>query len=193
LPPPPALTAWCDWLRARGQADAAERCARYGERSRLGLKLDLPGPVGETNTYSLHPKGALLCVPSTAFGLLAQVGAALATGNAARVCAPPALRTAAVAGDLPAALRGCVAFAERRADAAGACAAALFEGGGDALRGLCRDLAGLPGPIRPVFAASAAGLRDGAEDYPLEFLLDERSVSANTAAAGGNASLMAIG
>jgi RHH-type proline utilization regulon transcriptional repressor/proline dehydrogenase/delta 1-pyrroline-5-carboxylate dehydrogenase len=58
---------------------------------------------------------------------------------------------------------------------------------------LCRDLAALPGPIRPVFAASPAGLSDGLDDYPLAFLLEERSVSANTAAAGGNASLMAIG
>ncbi|OYV81270.1 MAG: delta 1-pyrroline-5-carboxylate dehydrogenase, partial [Acidiphilium sp. 21-68-69] len=30
-------------------------------------------------------------------------------------------------------------------------------------------------------------------DYPLEFLLEEQSVSVNTAAAGGNASLMSIG
>jgi hypothetical protein len=42
-------------------------------------------------------------------------------------------------------------------------------------------------------AAALAGLRAGTEDYALEFLLEERSVSANTAAAGGNASLMAIG
>jgi RHH-type proline utilization regulon transcriptional repressor/proline dehydrogenase/delta 1-pyrroline-5-carboxylate dehydrogenase len=189
--PPPALAAWCDWLEVRGQAEAAERCARYGERSRLGLRLDLPGPVGEANTYSLGSKGTLLCVPSTEFGLFVQVGAALATGNTALVLAPPALR-AALAGDLPAGLRGRLAMAEG-GDAAGGCAAALFEGEGDALRDLCRDLAELPGPIRPVFAAAAAGLRAGTEDYPLEFLLEERSISANTAAAGGNASLMAIG
>jgi RHH-type proline utilization regulon transcriptional repressor/proline dehydrogenase/delta 1-pyrroline-5-carboxylate dehydrogenase len=189
-PPPPALAAWRDWLASRGQVEAAERCARYAERSRLWLRLDLPGPVGEANTYSLRPKGALLCVPSTEFGLLAQVGAALATGNAARVCAPPALRTV-LADGLPAGLRARVALVEAR-DATG-CAAALFEGDSDALRGLCSDVSGLPGPIRPVLAAAPAALRAGTEDYPLEFLLEERSVSTNTAAAGGNASLMAIG
>ena len=39
------------------------------------------------------------------------------------------------------------------------------------------------GPIVPVHVAP----------YPLEFLVDEVSLSVNTAAAGGNASLMTIG
>ena len=190
--PPPALAAWCEWLKARGQAEAAERCARYGERSRLGLRLELPGPVGEANTYSLRPKGSLLCVPSTEFGVFAQVGAALATGNAALVCAPPALR-AALAHGLPAGVRERVVLVQGEGRDPAGCAAALFEGEGDAERDVGREVAGLPGPIRPVFAAAPAGLRAGTEDYALEFLLEERSVSANTAAAGGNASLMAIG
>ena len=41
--------------------------------------------------------------------------------------------------------------------------------------------------------AAPAALRAGAEEYPLDLLLEERCVSVNTAAAGGNASLMAIG
>jgi RHH-type proline utilization regulon transcriptional repressor/proline dehydrogenase/delta 1-pyrroline-5-carboxylate dehydrogenase len=188
--PPPSAVVWCDWLKALGHAEAAERCAFYAERSRLGLRLDLPGPVGEANTYFLRPKGTLLCVPSTEFGLLVQVGAALATGNAARVFAASALQ-AVLPDDLPADLRARVALAESR-DATG-CAAVLFEGDADALRGLCREVAALPGPIRPVFAAAPAFLRAGTGNYPSEFLLEERSVSANTAAAGGNASLMAIG
>ena len=73
------------------------------------------------------------------------------------------------------------------------CAAVLFEGDRDALRALARDVAALPGPIRPIFASSPGGLRTGEEELSLEFLLDERSVSTNTAAAGGNAGLMAIG
>jgi RHH-type proline utilization regulon transcriptional repressor/proline dehydrogenase/delta 1-pyrroline-5-carboxylate dehydrogenase len=36
-------------------------------------------------------------------------------------------------------------------------------------------------------------LANGDEDYALERLLTERSVSVNTAAAGGNANLMTIG
>jgi RHH-type proline utilization regulon transcriptional repressor/proline dehydrogenase/delta 1-pyrroline-5-carboxylate dehydrogenase len=154
------------------------------------LKLDLPGPVGEANTYSLRPKGPVLCVPATEFGLLVQVGAALATGNAARVFAPSA-SLAGFADALPAELRPSVAIVGSRT--ASGCVAALFEGGSESLRGLVHEVAELHGPIRPVFAVMPDPLRVGTEDYPLEFLLEERSVSTNTAAAGGNASLMAIG
>ena len=60
----------------------------------------------------------------------------------------------------------------------------LFEGDADALRDLARHVAALDGPVRPI-------LRVG--DQPLDLLLAERSTSTNTAAAGGNASLMTIG
>jgi RHH-type proline utilization regulon transcriptional repressor/proline dehydrogenase/delta 1-pyrroline-5-carboxylate dehydrogenase len=42
-----------------------------------------------------------------------------------------------------------------------------------------------------VYALPSDGIQ--ASDYPLELLLHEQSVSLNTAAAGGNASLMTIG
>jgi RHH-type proline utilization regulon transcriptional repressor/proline dehydrogenase/delta 1-pyrroline-5-carboxylate dehydrogenase len=61
--------------------------------------------------------------------------------------------------------------------------AALFAGSRDELMALSRQLAERDGPIVPVHVAP----------YPLEFLFDEVSVSVNTAAAGGNASLMTIG
>ena len=66
-------------------------------------------------------------------------------------------------------------------------AAVLFEGDSDTLHQLNRRIAELPGAIVPVFVAAAEG------DYPIEFLLEEKSVSTNTAAAGGNASLMTLG
>ena len=185
----PAAAVWLAWLEAQGKAEAAARCAQYIRRSRLGLRLELPGPVGESNVYSLHPRGAVLCVPTTEFGLLAQVGAALATGNAARVQAP----AAALAG-LPAELRARVAVAESYdAAVAASCAAVLFEGDGDALRELAQEVTGLDGPIRPAFGVAPDALRAGAEDFRLDLLVAERSVSTNTAAAGGNANLMAIG
>ncbi len=61
--------------------------------------------------------------------------------------------------------------------------AALFSGSPDELMALSRRLAERDGPIVPVHAAP----------YPLEFLFDEVALSVNTAAAGGNASLMTIG
>ena len=62
-------------------------------------------------------------------------------------------------------------------------AAALFAGRRDDLLALTRRLAERDGSIVPVHLAP----------YPLEFLVDEVSLSVNTAAAGGNASLMTIG
>jgi RHH-type proline utilization regulon transcriptional repressor/proline dehydrogenase/delta 1-pyrroline-5-carboxylate dehydrogenase len=62
-------------------------------------------------------------------------------------------------------------------------AAALFAGTGDELLALNQRLAARDGPIVPVYV----------EPYPLEFLGNEVSLSVNTAAAGGNASLMTIG
>jgi RHH-type proline utilization regulon transcriptional repressor/proline dehydrogenase/delta 1-pyrroline-5-carboxylate dehydrogenase len=62
-------------------------------------------------------------------------------------------------------------------------AAALFAGSRDELMGLSHRLAERDGPIVPVHVAP----------YPLEFLFDEIALSVNTAAAGGNASLMTIG
>jgi RHH-type proline utilization regulon transcriptional repressor/proline dehydrogenase/delta 1-pyrroline-5-carboxylate dehydrogenase len=62
-------------------------------------------------------------------------------------------------------------------------AAVLFDGGKDELVTLNKRLAARDGPIVPVHV----------KPYPREFLFDEVSLSVNTAAAGGNASLMAIG
>ncbi len=62
-------------------------------------------------------------------------------------------------------------------------AAALFDGTAAELLALGRRLAERDGPIVPVYVPP----------YPLEFLVDEVSLSVNTAAAGGNASLMTIG
>jgi RHH-type proline utilization regulon transcriptional repressor/proline dehydrogenase/delta 1-pyrroline-5-carboxylate dehydrogenase len=69
----------------------------------------------------------------------------------------------------------------------------LFEGDSDELHALIRRVAGRAGPIVNVQGVAAGALDNGQDDYALERLLSERSVSVNTAAAGGNASLMTIG
>lgn len=68
-------------------------------------------------------------------------------------------------------------------EAEGDIAAALFAGSTEDLFQLNKRLAERPGRIVTVHV----------EPYPREVLLDEVSLSINTAAAGGNASLMAIG
>lgn len=185
--PAPAALALRDWLAAQGRGVEAERCAALAARSRVGLEVKLPGPVGEANTYSLHPRGTVLCRPATEFGLWMQLSAALASGNRARVQASPTL-AAALSGP-PDPLRPWIALDETRD--LSACAAVLFEGDSDALRDLGQEVAALDGPILPVLGRTSAALRQA--DYALDMLVLERAVSVNTAAAGGNASLMAIG
>jgi RHH-type proline utilization regulon transcriptional repressor/proline dehydrogenase/delta 1-pyrroline-5-carboxylate dehydrogenase len=61
--------------------------------------------------------------------------------------------------------------------------AVLFDGTAEDLLALGARMAKRDGPIVPIYTAP----------YPPEFLFDEVSLSLNTAAAGGNASLMAVG
>ena len=71
-------------------------------------------------------------------------------------------------------------------------AGVLLEGEGERAREVAMRLARRPGAIVPLQAIASSALADGREDYRLEGLLGETSTSINTAAAGGNASLMAI-
>ena len=70
--------------------------------------------------------------------------------------------------------------------------APLFEGEGEALGQALQRLAARAGPIVRLQALSSSRLAAG-EDYNLAELVEECSIATNVAAAGGNASLMAIG
>ena len=169
------LHAFVDWLEAQGQGEAAACARRQGTGSALGAELVLPGPVGERNVYSLHPRGRILLQPVTALGLTTQMAAVLATGN-----------TGTVEGMvLPAGLPAQVAAAFAGDDAP--LAGVLIEGGAERVAAAVEAMAVLPGAIVPVHAAGEDGLWD------CDRLLEEVSVSVNTTAAGGNASLMMIG
>jgi RHH-type proline utilization regulon transcriptional repressor/proline dehydrogenase/delta 1-pyrroline-5-carboxylate dehydrogenase len=182
--------AYVAWLRAHGHAQEAERCARYAESSLLGAARELPGPVGELNVYSLHERGTMLLVPETETGLLLQLGAVFATGNKAVVAAPGAL--GAILRSLPSELARRVATVANWSEPH-VYAGILAEGNGERLVEVARAAAAWPGPIVPLQGVGRDELASGRKDYALEWLLEERSVSINTAAAGGNASLVAVG
>jgi len=189
-PADPALAALASWLEARGlgaDAAAARACAA---RSALGLRQELAGPVGERNIYVLQPRGRILLVPETPTGLLRQLSAALATGNTV------AIDTASGHGETLAGVPDCVAGRIRwTADwaADGPFAGALVEGDAPTVRARTQRIAALPGPLVPVQAATSAEMARDGEALCLTWLLEEVTLSTNTAAAGGNASLMAIG
>jgi len=188
--PPAIAETYAAWLAAEGRAAEAEHCRRYLATSLAGAIKELAGPVGERNTYVIQPRGTVASLAQTETGLLLQIGAALATGNKVLIQATPALKK--LATRLPTALKGWASVVEDWTTA-GPVAAVLFEGDSDALKAVNQQAAALPGPIVPVYGVDRDSLAGGTEDYPLEWLVSERSISTNTAAAGGNASLMTIG
>ncbi|HKM60855.1 MAG TPA: L-glutamate gamma-semialdehyde dehydrogenase [Acidisphaera sp.] len=188
-PPPPddparARPAELAALRAclqRLPIDAAARTAveaamaRDHARSLLGRRITLPGPTGETNTLTFEPRGTVACLAADLSSLLPQLFAAFATGNRVVLTDTPDVRT----------LKTVFPAVTIAADPlAGAVDAVLAEAVSATLR---RRLAERDGPILPLIVAGPEG------SYDLRRLVAEKTVSVNTTAAGGNASLMALG
>ena len=186
----PALRDFATWLGQRGHNDDADAARELGALSALGLVKELPGPVGERNVYSLHPRGRVLLVPQTAKGLFRQMAAALAAGNAVVIDTASGLSESL--GGLPPSVGARVTWSgDWEAD--GPFAGALVEGDSALVRAVNARIAKLVGPLVLVQAASSAELAADTGVYCLSWLVEEVSMSVNTAAAGGNASLMTIG
>ncbi|QRM57324.1 trifunctional transcriptional regulator/proline dehydrogenase/L-glutamate gamma-semialdehyde dehydrogenase [Sinorhizobium sp. BG8] len=175
---------YCAWLKAGKHSDAAKRCADYAAESALDVSMELPGPVGETNVYALHPRGKVLALAEEPQELLSQIGAIIATGNTAVVDAANPAREALKG--LPSEVARLIETAKDWKTAEDL-TAALFSGSESDLIEVNKALAERAGAIVPVYPRLAE------TDYPLLRLLEERSISTNTAAAGGNANLMTIG
>lgn len=172
--------SYLNWLVREGHAAAAEKCRAAIARSPLGFSAEMPGLVGERNLYALLPRGDIFCRPQTQEGLMIQLAAVFATGN--RAVIDREMPHAAVIKGLPPEVRARISVGEESV-----AAAVLFEGDGDALCRLAQVIAERAQTVLPIHTADAGG------NYPLHWLLAERSISTNTAAAGGNASLMSIG
>ncbi|MDN5844123.1 MAG: trifunctional transcriptional regulator/proline dehydrogenase/L-glutamate gamma-semialdehyde dehydrogenase, partial [Alcaligenaceae bacterium] len=170
-------------LLARGPGGLPIACA-IGDEAGL---VTLPGPTGESNTYHLKPRGTVLCQAQTERGIRAQHEACQRTGNRMLIVDTPAGKAFHGAGE------DSDARLVAAADAAQSdFQAVLFEGDGDELRVLTQEVAQREGPIVPVQGLGRDELAAGTH-YALETLVREVSISINTAAAGGNASLMMIG
>src|SRR5690606_20630762 len=156
----------------------------------LPVTLPLPGPTGESNEYQVLPRGTVLCYARSETGLKAQLDAVRHTGNRALLVETPELQ--GLLGQLDAGTRDSLTTVGKAQVDTAHFDAVLFEGDSDALLELNRKLAAREGPIVSVQGLTTDGLTHGMH-YALEPLVLERAVSINTAAAGGNASLMTIG
>ncbi len=139
---------------------------------------ELGGPVGETNLYRTEPRGRVLAIAGSAAGLLRQIGAVLATGNIAVVAPHPSL------AGLPSLVASRMVFAaewQMEENLAGA----MVDGSSEQLIKVASVLAAREGPVVPVQSTARSEIN-------LDMLVYEVALSINTAAAGGNASLMAL-
>jgi RHH-type proline utilization regulon transcriptional repressor/proline dehydrogenase/delta 1-pyrroline-5-carboxylate dehydrogenase len=144
----------------------------------------LAGPTGERNTYRLVPRDAVLCTAADPSALLALTASVLAAGSRA-VWDASSPNAASLHLRLPPALRAHINLDREGGDTP--IASAVHQGSDASLLTLMARLAARDGAIVPVYA-----ITDDAPSVPLESLVMERAVSTNTAAAGGNASLMTM-
>ena len=188
IPSGEALAALRDWAQQQGLSLLAAQCDQATAESPVGPWIGLPGPTGEANLYAVRPRDAVLCLvddhPGSDADRLAQLAAVLAVGNqAVWPASAHSLRER-----LPAAAREQVSLAQDWSQPAVAFDAVLHHGSPASWLATAATLATRPGPI-----VGLTGLAPGEGRVPLERLVIERSLSINTAAAGGNASLMTIG
>lgn len=181
-----ALQALAQWAAGPGVAHAglAAACARFARLARPGASVELPGPTGERNIYSLVPRSQVLCLAADDADRLVQLAAVLAAGS--RAVWPVDARD--VAQRLPASVQARIAFARDWSAPEAAYDAVLLHGSAQDLADVQQRLAQREGPV-----VSVERLQPGSVDVPLERLVVERALSINTAAAGGNATLMTIG
>jgi RHH-type proline utilization regulon transcriptional repressor/proline dehydrogenase/delta 1-pyrroline-5-carboxylate dehydrogenase len=126
----------------------------------------------------------VLCLADDDADRLVQLAAVLAAGGHA---VWPA-EHAGLRDRLPHAVREVIVLVTDWQHAAVSLDAALHHGSATSRQAVLQALARRPGPI-----VTLTALNPGDHRVPLERLWRERSLSINTAAAGGNASLMTLG
>lgn len=179
---PPQLSRLARWAAETGDRRLAELCNVYADSTPLRGAFGLPGPTGETNRLRLASRGRVVCEARSEAGLLHQLAAVWATGNEA-VIVQSAWRDG-VLDRLPRDVGRHVVSVEV---APAGFDAVLCDGDGDAghAHAWARTVCQISAAVVPVICPDR---HDGR--YPLYRLLVERTLTVNTTASGGNASLL---
>ena len=181
---PESLVRLSEWSLRTGRTRLSHACSEYRACSLFGRTLELPGPTGEANRLSFEPRGLVWCKAGSEDDLFEQFAAIFATGNTPLVSSG-ALEKAALA-KLPRALSDAVVVEShpwQRSDLS----CVLFRGPAEERCLLRQQLAAREGAILPLVGPLPGGA------YPLFRLVKERTISINTASAGGDPSLMMLG
>ncbi|MCL2896762.1 trifunctional transcriptional regulator/proline dehydrogenase/L-glutamate gamma-semialdehyde dehydrogenase [Brenneria tiliae] len=177
-------TALSSWLE-KNEPAVYPLCEQFIKNSASFTISDLPGPTGEANSYRLLPRERVLCLAQNRQDILVQLAAITSIGG--KALWPDEPHYLEIYGLLPDAVRQVVDIEPLSGVFARPFDAVIHHGDADSLQKTCRLAAERGGPI-----VSVQGLKSGETDIRLERLLIERSVSVNTAAAGGNTQLMTI-
>jgi RHH-type proline utilization regulon transcriptional repressor/proline dehydrogenase/delta 1-pyrroline-5-carboxylate dehydrogenase len=180
------------WALVQGLGAVVQACEDAVAQSPTSDRRELRGPTGEANLYAVRPRAAVLCLaPESSAGdtaRLQQLAAVLAVGSHAVWPSSAQLLWAR----LPPGLRGHVTLAHDWQQPTVHFDAVLHTGTETDRQLVLAKVAQRSGAIVSVTAFDAAV--DGSTvALPLARLVIEKSLSINTAAAGGNASLMTIG
>ena len=180
-----ALLALHAWALSENRLTLAHQCARWSACSPAGLEAALAGPTGERNVYQVQARSQVRCCVGTQDSwkedLLAQLAAVLAVEAMAVV--DNALE--AFVATLPQAVQAAVRLDEKMS--LGATQAVLMHASSAEVLKMANLLAKQGGAL-----ATLTAFKPGDLGIPLARLVHERSISVNTAAAGGNASLMTL-
>ncbi|WP_353613980.1 trifunctional transcriptional regulator/proline dehydrogenase/L-glutamate gamma-semialdehyde dehydrogenase [Mangrovibacter phragmitis] len=177
-------TVLAEWAASR--PELAALCAQFGEQAQSGTRRLLPGPTGERNAYLLLPRDTVLCVADNEQDALVQLAAVTSVG--CQVLWPDDALHQQLVKQLPKEVAAHITLTRADTLTDAQYDAVIFHGDSDQLRDLCVTVANRTGAI-----VSVQGFARGETNILLERLYVERSLSVNTAAAGGNASLMTIG
>ncbi|WP_341675911.1 trifunctional transcriptional regulator/proline dehydrogenase/L-glutamate gamma-semialdehyde dehydrogenase [Niveibacterium sp. SC-1] len=181
----PALAALQVWARRSMQEELAQTCARLAGQRPRRLAWRLPGPTGERDIYRLLPRREVLCLAGTESDVLTALAAVLAAGGHARL--QRGAETAALEAALPTTVLARVVWTDAATAALPPPDAVICLGPPERIAQVCRQVAEWPGAIVPVI-----GLPAGTQELPLLRLMQERVISINTSAAGGNTTLMGM-
>lgn len=175
-PPLDSLQQWC--------TDQGMSATLTQAPAELHAFHTLTGPTGEENLYTFVPPQAIFCTATDENDLIHQVAAVLTVGSVAVL---DSANAAAVSlhNALPAPARDRITLTST--PLASNIDVAIHHGDKNALLALLDKLADQHGKI-----VTVVSLKPGDTEIPLERLVRERAISINTAAAGGNASLMTM-
>ncbi len=180
--PAGALRSLMHWTG--GSPGLPELCRTLAQRAAAAAPVTLPGPTGERNLYRIAPRSRVLCLAATDEDRLVQLAAVLAADSRALWPA----EAEPLRQRLPSEIQARIVIARDWEAPAVSFDAVLLHGPAEELARVQTRLARRAAPL-----VSVERLEPGAAAVPMERLVIERSLSINTAAAGGNASLMSIG